>query len=115
MLRVSRDGQAARVRCSAPINAPLRRSRHRSAMGLVDSFTSSQVYCWALRASRLSLMAALMASRARSAGKRSTMEGVTACCLALIWERNGAKGAAHSTEKKDERNWRQCNARYLFQ
>ena len=80
-------------------------------MGLVDSFTSSQVYCWALRASRLSFMAALMASRARSAGKRSTMEGVTAC-LSLIRGRNGQK-EQRTAQGKNETNWRQCNARYL--
>ena len=56
----------------------MRRSRHRSAMGLVLSFTSSHVYCCALRASRVSFMAERMAARAGMAGKSAVMLGATA-------------------------------------
>ena len=52
-------------------------------MGLVDSFTSSQVYCWALRASKTSFMAARMAARAGMAGKSPWMLGATACCSGM--------------------------------
>ncbi len=59
----------------------MRRSRHRSAIGLVDSFTISQEYCWAFRASRDSFMAARMQARAGMAGKRAVMLGEVARLL----------------------------------